>query len=281
MVTLGARIFKKVVLYVALVMLLPCTSPLRAQSSSNIVTVPTPVYDIVSIKPNKTGSGRISISRDDLKFDAENVTLYGMLIMAYDTKEDLVFDAPKWAGSSHFDVTARVVDGDPKIVEKLTKQQYREMLQPILTERFKLKSHTEVKTLPVYELVVAKGGSKLVPTPADDPSKKDQPQSADPMGRGRMRVRDRQMTAVAIPMASLATQLSSQLHRTVIDKTGLAGDFDFSLSWAPEDPGLAQADANAPSIFTAIQEQLGLKLVSSKGPVETLVIDQVELPEAN
>ena len=82
-------------------------------------------------------------------------------------------------------------------------------------------------------------------------------------------------------MASLATQLSSQLHRTVIDKTGLVGDFDFSLSWAPDDPGLAQADPSAPSIFTAIQEQLGLKLVSSKGPVETLVIDQVELPEAN
>jgi uncharacterized protein (TIGR03435 family) len=169
------------------------------------------------------------------------------------------------------------------------------MLRPALADRFKLKVHTETKQLPVYKIVLAKGGSKLKEATAGD-TYANGIKGPDGVGRpGMMRFGPGQLTAQAVPMTSLTNMLSQQLHRTVLDKTGLTGKYDLELNWTPDqgaDPmfkgpegspqrGDAAPDSSGPSIFTALQEQLGLKLQSAKGPVETLVIDHVEMPSEN
>jgi uncharacterized protein (TIGR03435 family) len=169
------------------------------------------------------------------------------------------------------------------------------MLQPALAERFKLKVHSETKQLPVYELIVAKGGAKLKEATAGD-TYANGIKGPDGVGRGgMMRSGPGQLTAQAVPMTSLANLLSQQLHRTVLDKTGLTAKYDLELNWTPDqgsDPMFkgpegspqradAAPDSSGPSIFTALQEQLGLKLQSANGPVETLVIDHVEMPSEN
>jgi uncharacterized protein (TIGR03435 family) len=152
----------------------------------------------------------------------------------------------------------------------------------------------ETKQLPVYELVVAKGEPKIKEaTPGDTYA--NGIKGPDGVGRGgMMRMGPGQLTAQAVPMTSLANMLSQQLHRTVLDKTGLTGKYDIQLNWTPDqgpDPMFnghdgghssdTAQDFSGPTIFTALQEQLGLKLQSAKGPVETIVIDHVEMPSEN
>ena len=151
------------------------------------------------------------------------------------------------------------------------------MRQALLADRFKLSFHRETKEMPVYELVVAKNGPKLQTSTAG--------QAQIRMGRGTL-------TAQKTSLNLLANNLSQNVGRVVIDKTGLTGDFDIKLEWTPEDGermgpprdnGETPPSAPAPglSIFTALQEQLGLKLEARKGPVEILVIDRTEKPSEN
>jgi uncharacterized protein (TIGR03435 family) len=150
--------------------------------------------------------------------------------------------------------------------------------------------------LPIYELVVAKSGSKLKESMPGDAHDNGIKGSNGPGRGGMMRMGRGQVSGQGIPAASLANLLSQQLQQTVIDKTELTGKYDFTLQWTPDEGSApmfkgteagpqrtdsAPADATGPSIFTAIQEQLGLKLQSAKGPVETLVIDHVEIPSEN
>jgi uncharacterized protein (TIGR03435 family) len=252
------------------------TPPLAAQTATPpLVAADTklPAFDVISIKPNKSGSGRVSLSRDDGNFDASNVSLKTMVLNAYGLKEAQLFGLPKWDESARFDIKAKVVEPDKKVLEALTEEQDRDMLQPILTERFQLQFHHETKILPVYELVVAKGGPKFQESKITGDEK-----AGNGMGAGSMRIRNNVMSSTAIPLASLVGQLSSQLHRVVVDKTGLNGKYDLDLSWSPDDGAPPDPDSAAPSIFTALQEQLGLRLQPSKSPVETFVIDHVELP---
>ncbi len=225
-----------------------------------------PVYDVVSVKLNKTGSGQTDIDSDDGNFRASNVSLKNMLINAYDLKEGQLIGLPSWGTSARFDIQAKVLDPDKELFKKLTLEQYREMQQPILTERFQLKSHAETKVLPVYELVVAKGGPKFKPTTAAD-------------DHSSMSQHNRDLTATGIPMTALATALSSELQRVVVDKTGLIAHYDFTLKWSRDDA--PPEDSAPPTLITALQEQLGLKLVPSKAPVPTFVIDHVEMPSEN
>jgi uncharacterized protein (TIGR03435 family) len=131
-----------------------------------------------------------------------------------------------------------------------------------------LKAHTETKILPVYELVVIKGGPKFKQS------------AGDSTGSRGTSIHNRELTAHDIPMRSFASTLEGQVHRTVIDKTGLEGSYDLTLKWSPDDATSTQTDS-APIIFTALQEQLGLKLQAAKGPVETLVVDHAEMPSEN
>jgi len=254
------------------------TPQLAAQAAAPPPTVAdakVPVFDVISIKPNKTGSGSTSIDWDDSKFDATNVSLMALLLNAYDLKDAQVINLPKWGESVRFDIQAKVVDPDRK-AKSLTDDQNRAMVQPILADRFQLKFHHETKVLPVYELVVAKSGPKFKDSKITGDQK-----AANGMGPGSMRTSNTTMMSTAVPVSTLVDMLSSRLQRIVVDKTGLAGKYDLDLTWTPDDGSTAAPDSNAPSIFTALQEQLGLHLQPSKSPVETFVIDHVELPSEN
>ena len=171
--------------------------------------------------------------------------------------------------SELFDVEARMDSDTVEAFKKLPREQYidqrQQMLQAALADRFKLKIHHETREQPIYALEVAKDGPKV--KPGDE--KKG---SGLTWGQGLIE-------AHASPIGKLAFVLSDVLGRDVVDKTGLAGKYDIKLTWTPDD---LQGTADAgPTLFTAIEEQLGLKLRSSRGPVDVMVVDQAERPSEN
>jgi uncharacterized protein (TIGR03435 family) len=178
-------------------------------------------------------------------------------------------------------------------------------LQSLLEDRFQLKTHTETRELPVYELSIGKGGLKMKLSDDQTPVKPREPgappppppQPGGPMRRGTMLLGRGNLQAAAINVTNIVQSLSSLVGRTIVDKTGLTGLFDVKLQWTPDPaqggvpgaagpgPGGPEAgpaiDSNGSSIFTALQEQLGLKLDSAKGPVDVIVVDSVQKPSEN
>jgi uncharacterized protein (TIGR03435 family) len=254
-------------------------APSRSEYAQAAAGAAPLAFDAVVIKPDKSGSGSTRISSRDASFQATNVSLKDLLINAYPVREArLIYGLPAWAESAHFDITAKVVDPDKTVYDNLTREQRKAMLALVLEDRFHLKVHVETKTLPVYEMVVVKDGPKFqesVP-PATDP---DKPKPG--FGPGSVNTGRGEYTANTVPLSSLTFYLSYALDRTVIDKTGLAGKYSLHLKFTPDDAPQPLPDDAPPPLFTALQEQLGLKLQPSKGPVETLVVDHVEPPTEN
>lgn len=256
-------------------------------SSAQVDAANVPSYDVVSVKPNNSGTMRVSINGNDGLFKASNVTLLLLIQNAYGMKADLISGAPAWAASSRFDFEAKVAAADLDTVKKLKGEQTRVMLQRALEDRFQLKSHHETKTLPVYELVVAKAGLKMKQaTPGD--TYPNGMKGRDGVGHaGMMRMARGEVTCQGVDMNGVADFLYNAVGRKVIDKTGVPGTFDFSLKWTPDEgmgephDGDSGPTETLPGIFTALQEQLGLRLQPAKGPVETLVIDRAEKPVEN
>jgi bla regulator protein BlaR1 len=261
---------------VSLLLTLVIALPLvRAQTAgappAAITEAKQPAYDVFTIKPNKSGSGSSGAHSGGDSFTATNITVKQLLQQAFSIRQDLIFDVPSAIDSSRFDIQAKVVDPDLDAIKKLSSKQNGAMLLPMLVECFHLKTHSETRILPVYELVVIPGGPKFKPTPSD----------AHGSGTHLTGKNDHtDLTAQNLSMALFADILSDQVQRTVIDKTGLAGNYDLTLQWSREDSRDANVDT-APSIFTALPVQLGLKLNPAKGPVETLVVDHVEMPSEN
>jgi len=267
--------------------------PLMSDMSSKTppADVKIPEYDVISVKPNKSDNHMIRIQNTADGFSMSGVTLKMLIAQAYGIRQDLIFGAPAWLDSDHFDFDAKVAGADVDTFKKLNRDQKRTMLMAALKERFKLTAHTESKVMPVYELQVAKGGPKLKETVVE-PKPVDAPASG-PGGTPSITAGRRMTTSFSFgggrfqmtgaPISALANQLSGVEKRSVIDKTGLTGNYDIDLKWTPDDaPPAAAADGDAPpSIFTALQEQLGLKLEATKGPVDTLVVDHAELPAEN
>jgi uncharacterized protein (TIGR03435 family) len=225
-------------------------------------------YDVVTIKLDKTsdpGNLRISVSND--LFSATNVSVKGLLSEAYGIKEDLISGVPGPIDAARFDIEAKIVDPDPKTLARLSERQRGALLLPVLVERFKLKAHTETKTLPIYELGITKSGQKLQP-------------AAKHEGSSGIGVHNASLTANDISMAEFAGFLEDQVHRTVVDKTSLPAKYDFTMKFTRPNAAASETDT-APSLFTALEEQLGLKLQPAKGPVPTLVVDHIEMPTEN
>lgn len=252
-----------------------------------------PAFEVASVKPDKAGEGStLLLTADGLT--ANRVTLKFLIRRAYGVEDDQISGAPGWIDSETYHVEAKVSSGDLAAFEKLDEKQRLRMLQPVLAERFELKVHREAKEIPVYALVIAKNGPKLhVAKPGDTYPDGIKSPDGKPSGRPGMMMWGRgRLTAQGIPIASLLPPLTQQLERTVVDKTGLKGTYDITLQWTPDDDRAPMpngtvggqqgtADSSGVSIFTAIQEQLGLKLESQKGQVEGLVIDHVERPSEN
>jgi uncharacterized protein (TIGR03435 family) len=274
---------------------------IQAQSAQT-ASAPTPSFEVATVKPNKpdaSGQLRVGIGFEPGRFVAMAVTLKQLIALAYNVRDMQVSGGPSWVDSERFDVNAKEEDADAAALEKLPPEQRSEQLrlrvQSLLADRFKLTLRHETKDFPIYALVVAKNGPKLQESKPGGTAIKG-PDGRPAGGQQMMRMGPGELNAQGIPMESLARLLSQQLGRTVVDKTGLKGNYDFTLQWAPEQgraamiqgpppgPGTVAApppESSGPSIFTAIQEQLGLKLESQKGPVENLVIDHVEKPSAN
>jgi uncharacterized protein (TIGR03435 family) len=246
-------------------------------------------FDVVSVKPNTSENGRMRIMNQPGMFIAENVSLKALMQQAYGIREDLISGGPGWVGTSSFDFEGKISPADSDALKAMNSDQVKvvrqQMMQRALADRFKLKVRTETKTLPVYELVLAKGGPKLKETNPGG-NYPNGIKGPDGIARGGvMQMQNGKLTGQGVPIANLTGNLSRNLERTVIDKTGLTGKYDFTLTWKPDNgPGsqdTGASDSNAPDLFTAVTEQLGLKLVSTKGPVETLVIDNAEKPAEN
>ena len=255
-----------------------------------------PSFEVATIKPSTSGDNRIAIlAQPGGRFVATNASLKMLMGTAWRVRDFQISGGPNWAGTDRWNIEAKAEAGsippptgppDPTVIPPLML-----MLQSLIEDRFQLKIHRETKELPVYELVVARGGPKIKPSEDQSPPSLGQPpQRGGPMPRGNMRMGRGDLEANGVPVSNFILGLSQQLGRTIIDKTGLKGLYDFKLQWTPEfaqgpvvpgGPEPPPPPADGPSIFTAIQEQLGLRLESTKGPVDVLVIDSVQKPSEN
>ena len=260
--------------------------PSAVLSETKDAYVKLPDFDIASVKQNKSDSGmrRWMYTPDGIHIT--NLSFINVIGNAYNVKERDISGAPSWVDNTSFDLDAKVAASDVETFKKLSPAQRRLMLQKLLAERFNLAVHFETKTLPVYDLVIAPGGPKFKPAAPDPPPPADTNPSDPPAKpRGMLRMGPGMLNLRDMPISSIVGQLSYAAGRDVIDKTGLTGKYDIELKWTPDNgPGseAEKSDQDAPpGIFTALQEQLGLKLESAKGPIQTLIIDRVEMPSSN
>jgi uncharacterized protein (TIGR03435 family) len=254
-------------------------APQPARTMTIQAAVQTPAFEVVSVKLNKSDQyGWFKLTPDGISAKAQ--TLMWFIQLAYGAKEQrMVSGAPYWINLEKYDIEAKVGDSDIAELAKLSSEQRYFMLQAVLEDRFRLKYHFETKDLPDFALIIGKNGTKgLSESKPVDPA--NPPHTWKVTGRY-------QMSAQGMSMAELALNiLSTESQRLVVDKTGLTGRYDFTLQWSREDTASQQEiapppESSGPSIFTAIQEQLGLKLVPIMVPTKILVIDQVERPSEN
>jgi len=240
----------------------PAAAPPTAQAA------PTPQYEyaVATVKPDKS-EGVQSYWRNTIDGFSAITPPIGFIMSAYDvhTPEQIV-GLPAWAGSEAFAIEAKM-DGDTvaalaKLQPQEQWQQRQKMLQALLADRFALKVHRTTKELPIYVLTVVDAG-KLKKSVSET---------------GGSSTYSGKFTARGISIDSLAMNLSNTVGRTVVNQTGLEGTYDFTLEWAPEG---ADASDPRPSIFTALEEQMGLKLKPSKGPVDAIVVDAIKRPTEN
>jgi uncharacterized protein (TIGR03435 family) len=272
------------------------------------VAEPKPKFEVASVRENTSGSNQVSIStQPGGRFTAVNMPLVILMRSAYRLQDSQLVGAPGWTETSRYDITAKAEGDIPPSSPMGPPSTTMVMLQSLLEERFKLKVHPEVREQSIYVLVPAQSPGRLGPNlvqskidcqavaaasrksqapPPAPPKPGERPQCGTHMGFGEIR-------GGARPLTLLASMLAQAVQRPVIDRTQLTGGFDFDLRWTPDTlparpPGTpadqpfrmngVEIDPNGPSIFTAVQEQLGLKLDATRGPVDVLVVDHIERP---
>jgi uncharacterized protein (TIGR03435 family) len=266
-----------------------------AQSSASFIGGATrpalPSFEVVSIRAHERGYWpsfeRHQFTRDG--FEWLNTQAQGMIVYAYDLRDpklgpNLIPGAPKWIRSDWYDIRAKLSASDIEKISKLNRHErdayQRELLQSLLIDRFRLKAHLVSKPSLAYELIVAKNGPKKIKEAAAGESS-----SIDWVDAGYGQYH-------AVPLDALTMLLQMQEDCPVVDKTGLKGQYDFELKWErPAEtmpppgtsivPSAPSGDSARPSIFKALEEQLGLKLIPIKQPLESIVIDHIEKPSPN
>ena len=292
---------------VVLLLLVVLAAAVGAQAPAP--TTPRAAFEVATVKPNKSGEGRVSMRMiPGGAYEAFNVTLGSMIRMAYRLQDFQVVGAPAWVDQDRFDIVGKPPEGVPLAVQP--------MMQSLLVERFNLKTREETREFPIYALIVAnpgKLGPKLTPSKVDCAAA-----AAAARGRGTaptppmpmqmqpgtrpecgMTTNGGRLMAGGFTMTQLANSLSQFTGRSVVDRTGLAGAYDLDVEFTPDPAlrgrgmggGLPPAppplgservvDPAGISVFTAVQEQLGLKLDSQRGPVPVLVIESVTQPTEN
>jgi bla regulator protein BlaR1 len=251
--------------------------------------------EVASIKPSDPSiCGEYPIVDDhNGTYDLRCVKAKFLIQLAFSTRDFQISGGPSWLESTQYDITAKLEKSpkDSEVREKNVSEftdderrakgeLLRGMLQSLLAERFQLRTHHETKQLPVYLLTVSKGGSKL----------KSRVDSSNVSGG--LRAGNGFLAGNQAGIQSFAQTLSQIVGRPILDRTNLTGKYDFELKWTPDQSSansvvggaltdLPARDPDRPNIFTALQEQLGLKLDSSKGPVEVVVVDYIQRPSAN
>ena len=268
----------------------PLPLPLTRATPETEWTIPTPPppippmaenadpsFEVATIKPSKPDDQRKAFIVNGNQFHIINQPLTQMISFAFDVQEKQVIGLPDWAGTDRFDI-----DGKPDGEGAPNGKQWKTMIQKLLADRFQLKFHKDKKELSVYVLSVTKTGEKMT---KDDSAPNGLPALFFQGGLGKLNVRNALMTDFTGLMQSAV------LDRPVLDQTGLAGRWDFTLNWTPDEsqfkgmgvtvPSPTDSADAPPNLYTAIQEQIGLKLEATKAPADVMVIDHVEKPSAN
>ncbi|MGA3236648.1 MAG: TIGR03435 family protein [Bryobacteraceae bacterium] len=234
---------------------------------------PSKLIEVASVKPSGNTSADSNLDSVRGRLTATNISVGYLIRFAYGVKDYQMERAPGWVDSALYDIAAKSANSKTGSLEDL-----KAMVRELLADRFQLTPHRETKPMRIYVLVVAKSGPKLT-------------LHNDGTGAGT-RKGCGHLAGSRLTMDVFATVLSRELETDVINQTGLPGKYDFQLDWAPDShPCRVAADSQGgsaatdpsglPSLYTALQQQLGLKMESAKGPVEFLVIDRVERPSEN
>jgi uncharacterized protein (TIGR03435 family) len=236
-------------------------------------------FDVVSIKPSDPLSNNMHVGiSPGGSFEASGVNLMSLISQAYDVRGFQIVGGAGWMNNDKYTILTKDEAQGPseKDLSGMSDAQRKEFrdrllakLQILMADRFQLKIHRDTKEMPIYALTLAKGGLKMQSSPDDG-------RNETSINMSRSDDAKSSVTGKRVPLESLARFLSNQVSRTVVDQTALTGKYDFRLLFSPD-----LGDATGPSIFTAVQEQLGLKLDSTKGPVEVLVIDSAQKPTEN
>lgn len=226
-----------------------------------------PSFEVATIKPANPNEASGNFRIGGHRIFIEDQTVDNLISVAYAVHPKQIVDEPGWLGTEKFDI-----EGQADVAGVANLRQIQEMLQELLKDRFDLKFHRDKRDLSIYAITVAKGGPKITRSAETSYGLPSQ------TGHGRGGQMERKFTNNS--MSDFALGMQAYLDRPVVDETGLPGRYDFTLKWTPDTSPASEPDA-APGIFTAVQEQLGLKLEATKGPADVLVIDHVERPSPN
>jgi uncharacterized protein (TIGR03435 family) len=225
-------------------------------------------FEVASVRPHPFAGDEPSDRRmlPGGRFTATATTVRTFLRIAFGTDDVRITGSPGWVDKDLFDINGTTVNH----AEVSAPEQFQQLILSLLEDRFQLKFHREQKEVPVYWLELEKPGK---PGPALTPSAPEAGQNMSVNSNGAKTT----MKATRVSMTDLAAALRRQVGRPVEDRTGLPGNFDFQIVWAPE----SATDSTDPSLFTVLKEQLGIKLQSTKGMADTIVVDQIAQPSAN
>ena len=230
-------------------------------------------YEVVSIKPSNPKSNGSGMRSTPGSFAWTNTPLASLIKGAYEVIIDSqLVGLPNWAREDGYDIAAKADQDTAESLNNLPRKERRKeeqrMEQSILADRCQFKAHEETKELPVYELVIAKSGLKMKDAPPDEP--------------GSETMRSGQMAVHAMSIETIVDGFAGTDGRLIVDKTGFeARKFDFELKWTPEEQRATASDDAPPSLYTALEEQLGLKLIPAKDPVRVLIVSHIERPSPN